>query len=378
MNPLRAIYTGSFLFSVHLALLSYVNSSMLAEHLSSQSISIAYAAGSLLSIIAVLTAPHIIKAIGNKRFIIGALTLGAALLLMLSFGKPTSLVVGAFIAYFALTASIWWSFDLFVEHYSSNQSTGTIRGTYLAAVNAGWVGIPALVGIIANNYGFGLLYGSAAVLLAIVAMIIMISQKKFIDRVYVKPNIKGLFVSLRNAPALRRIMAINFLLQLFFAWMVIYSPIYLFETIGFSWKEIGIIFAIMILPFVLTQYPAGKWIDRVGSVRPLYLGISLAVLGVWGFVSLENAPLLAYAGVLFLSRIGAALIEVAADAYFFKRVTDSEAAIISAYRMMTPLAYIVGPLAGAFILLYAPILAIFATLCVILLLSLLYTRRISD
>ena len=58
--------------------------------------------------------------------------------------------------------------------------------------------------------------------------------------------------------------------------MVIYTPIYLHEHIGLPWSDIGIIFTIMLLPFVLFEFPAGKLADgKWGEKEPPIIGIIL-------------------------------------------------------------------------------------------------------
>ncbi len=48
--------------------------------------------------------------------------------------------------------------------------------------------------------------------------------------------------------------------------------------------------------------------------------------------------------ILFVTRIGASIIEVMCDTYFFKKVDSLNANIISFFRMSNPIAYIVAPL----------------------------------
>jgi hypothetical protein len=43
-------------------------------------------------------------------------------------------------------------------------------------------------------------------------------------------------------------------------------------------------------------------------------------------------------------------VEIMCDVYFFKKVDNENANLISFYRMARPMAYIIGPLSGTFIL----------------------------
>ena len=48
--------------------------------------------------------------------------------------------------------------------------------------------------------------------------------------------------------------------------------------------------------------------------------------------------------VLFVSRIGASLVESASESYFFKHVKKEDAGLISLFRMVRPISYILVPL----------------------------------
>src|SRR5262249_53707709 len=112
--------------------------------------------------------------------------------------------------------------------------------------------------------------------------------------------------------------SVNFLLQLFYVWMVIYTPIYLSQHLGFSWQEIGTIFAVMLTPFLFLPYRMGTYADKGNERNMLMLGFFIAGIScvVIFFVSAREVWL--WALLLFSTRIGAATIEVLSDTYFFK------------------------------------------------------------
>ena len=58
--------------------------------------------------------------------------------------------------------------------------------------------------------------------------------------------------------------------------------------------------------------------------------------------------------MLFMTRVGAASIEVATDAYFFKHIKPENEEFISIYRTAAPAAYIKGPLVAVIVLLFVP------------------------
>ena len=110
----------------------------------------------------------------------------------------------------------------------------------------------------------------------------------------------------------------------------------------------------MLLPFLLIPYSMGRYGDKFGERKML----------IWGFVVVAGATLMLFfidsqviwvwAFILFLTRIGAASIEVMSDAYFFKHITPENEEFIGVYRSSAPIAYIGGPLLASIIFLFVP------------------------
>jgi MFS family permease len=85
-----------------------------------------------------------------------------------------------------------------------------------------------------------------------------------------------------------------------------------------------------------------------------------------------------WAGILFLSRVGAATIEVMADTYFFKRVTAAKTHLISFNRMARPIAYVVGPIVATILFTVFDTRGLFIFLGFLMLYGLRYSFAIRD
>jgi MFS family permease len=378
MRHIRFIFLASFFFSLHMALLAYVNSSMLAEFASPNLISLTYVLASILSLILVTIAPQIIRAIGNVKYVVFSL-LGSATLLYLISTHSGSKIIPLFIAYFSLNSVVLYGLDLFLEHYSSESQTGNIRGLYLTLGNIGWVVAPLISGTLQTNFGFPVIYLVAGISVATTLLVIFFSQRGFVDKAYPRSHmIDGLKALLKNRD-LRKIAFLNFLLQFFFVIMVIYSPVYLTSIIGFSWKTLGVLLSIMLLPFVLFPYPSGYIADKYLGEKELMIGaLILMGLATIYFAQIGYGSVAVYAFVLFLTRMGASVFETMCESAFFKRVTDEDSSVISAYRNMMPVAYIVGPLIGAAIFTLTSYQTLFTILGGLMLLASIYTLRLKD
>lgn len=72
--------------------------------------------------------------------------------------------------------------------------------------------------------------------------------------------------------------------------------------------------------------------------------------------------------MLFISRIGASFVEISSESYFFKHVNQESTDIISFFRVMRPIAFIVAPIVATVSLQLIPfqyLFIVFGTFAVI-------------
>lgn len=380
LHPLRPLFFASFFFSFHLALLSYLNSSVLAAHTSDIGITLAYTISSVLSLICIFLAPLIVQRFGASKSLGLGLALSVGLLSLLGIRAEKDGFVGLFILYFSLNTVIWYAFDLCIEHYSRIKNTGNIRGIYLSLNNTGWVLAPIVASTVALKFGFTGTYllASGAVL---VAFLVIIATTKIKQSAHTpRLHLHRAFAELVRHVEARRIVSLYFVLHFFFAWMVLYMTPYL-ASLGFSLGTIGIILSIMLLPFVLLQYPVGKLADKYRNERNLLItgfcimGLSTTLLALPD--SFIFAPGIAFfAIVLFFTRVGASIVEIAIESRFFKIVNEKDTALISTLRMAMPVAYIIAPLIGALVLFIGTTVHLFLILALLSFVAMRYAFRL--
>ena len=207
----------------------------------------------------------------------------------------------------------------------------------------------------------------------------LIGERRYHDPQYAPVSLKRMLRVLHKKSMVRGAILINALLQLFYVWMVIYTPLYLTQTLGYSWDKIGIIFSIMLIPFILFQYPAGRIADRFSNERELIAGgLLIAGIATILFSLVGSESMIALALILFLTRVGISIVEVANESYFFKQVTEKDAATIAVYRNMSPLAYLAGPLFGAVFLGWNMYAVLFFILGVLLLFGSFFALTLRD
>jgi MFS family permease len=136
--------------------------------------------------------------------------------------------------------------------------------------------------------------------------------------------------------------------------MIIYTPIYLYAHLGFSFKEIATMFTVMLLPFVLIQFPSGEYSDKIGERKMLMFGFFFASIATLSLFFIKRHEVWIWALALFSTRVGAAIIEVMSDVYFFKHINVENDEFIIVYRNSRSVAYVLAPLVAFIIFLFTP------------------------
>lgn len=375
----KIIYLAGFLFSIPIALTSYINSSFLKEFMSAKEVSILYAIASLVTIVGMLEMPRILNKLGNRVSTLLFSLLCFCSLLLLSFGQSTVVVTSAFILFFVTSNFVFATLDIFIEDFSKNTSVGTLRGLYLVVLNLAWVISQSISGSIIAKSSYQGLYILGAVFTGIMSLIFVFSLRNFIDPKYKKIPALHTFKLFMKNKKISKIYFINLILKFFFVWMIVYTPLYLHEYIGFSWQTIGPIFTIMLLPFVILMYPLGKLSDKTGEKGMLIAGFLIITFFTMLIPFIKEPNFWIWAGILFGTRAGAATIEVMSESYFFKVVKEEDADLIAFFRNTAPLSFIIAPLIAIPVLIFVPTFSyIFFVLGAVLLIGLYITLRIKD
>lgn len=366
-TALLALYGIAFLYGLHTALPLYVNSSFMSGFLSESAAGIAYAVASGLSLVALVYLPLFLRKVGNYRamlFVLAAETI--ALLLLALMPSP---FVSLLLLFVHLVAVLLVSFnlDVFLEAFSGNEETGTVRGLLLTVVNLAILLGPLAAGIILTNGDFWKVYSVAALLNLPILWILARFLRRFKDPRYERvPVLSSLWTVLRAehpSDDLRHVVISQFLMQFFFSWMVVYTPIYLHDHIGFAWSEIGVIFAVMLLPYLLFEGVIGRLTDT-GLREKTVMAAGFFITALFtALLALPNEPrIVLWTALLFGTRVGMSFVEITTESYFFRRIKGRNTALLSVFRNARPIAYIAGPLSGAIFLSAVPLKFLFLIL----------------
>lgn len=371
---MRKLYLLGFVFTLHIALAAYVNSTFLSQFLDEGVVGLVYTVSSVLTLIAFSTSPLLFSRFGDRTSVIAGVLFNFIALLLLGISHNPFVVVIAFITFSITNSIIMLLLDVFFEHLEGTGSVAKMRGMYLTMINLAWLISPLISGFIISGYGHSAIYIVASVL-AFLMLAGILFAKLPQSKQYRKISIIAAFKHLNGNLRIRTIVAINFLLQFFSAIMVVYTPIYLIDHMGFNWETLGIVFTIMLLPFVILGIPVGKMIDKgVKEKNLLTLGFLIMAIATIGIVFIPVPNVLVWGGILFLTRVGAAFVEATSEIYFFKRTNTADSDLLSVFRDMSPLAYIVAPIAATILLLVFPFKSLFVLLGVLMLFGIVVSK----
>jgi MFS family permease len=351
MKKLFTLFLIAILLSVNLGTLLYVNSSFLGNFFSGSGVSLVFILGAVAGIFSFFAAPKLVNTLGKEKFLFLSIFTAFLSNLLLALADSGLAAALSFIVYTTFHTLAYYCLDIFIEEASLNNHTGEMRGVYLTFVNAGIVLGPLLVALVASETAFRPVYlsGAGVISFALVMALLILPRGKRLHPI----REHSFSLPLKSWWKKRNVRAVTLsrlILSIFFSVMVIYTPIYLHEYIGFKWSEIGVMFTVMLLPFILFEWPAGELADRLWGEKEM-MSIGFFIIGV----ALLIMPFLgksfgSWMAVLFLSRVGASLVEIMTESYFFKKITAHETGFLSLFRLVTPLSIIIGGALGALIL----------------------------
>ena len=301
-----------------------------------------------------LLTPFFIRKIGNYVTALWLIIIQILLVYGLTATTDPRLIALFFILSSAVVVLIGFCLDIFLEVYSDKANVGMIRGIYLTTMNSAWI-IAPLIGsmIIGVGNDYRSVYIASLFMLLPLFYLVYKNFPQFKDPNYQHPSLWQTVVRLMRDRDHSRLFIANTVLQVFYAWMVVYSPIYLNTVIGLNWSEIGIILTVMLIPFPIIEWPLGKLADKkYGEKEIMTIGFALLGLSTMALAGIMSTSVFAWALALFITRIGAASIEIMIETYFFKTVNAKDTNILGFFRITRSISYFIAPLLTAFVFIF--------------------------
>ena len=123
----------------------------------------------------------------------------------------------------------------------------------------------------------------------------------------------------------------------------------------------------MLLPFVILEMPLGKIADKfLGEKEILNTGFLIAGISTAVLTFVDSTDPVFWGFLLFMTRVGASMIEIASETYFFKKINEGDVEILNIFRMIGPSAYVVGPIVATVLLMFIEINYLFIILGILM------------
>jgi len=368
----------SFLFGFSQAILVYVIADYFKEAFGSTNVSVFYFISYAIALVGILNMHKIIKKLGKATAMFFFLFLQVCSVTLLVFSSPSISGVALLMSYIIASYLAWVMMDIIVEDYSEDKKSGRIRGMHLTILNAGFMVGPFISTQVLEKFGFNGLF-FVAMLISMFMFIVAIlglrsDNQRFGQNLTIRDLMKKIFVN----KDVMKIYTVSLALEFFFALMVVYTSLYLLE-LGMSWSEIGIIFTIMLIPFVILGYPVGVLADKkLGEKEMIIFGLAIMAISSASIFFITSTSVWIWSLVLFATRIGATILETLRDSYFYKKIDGRDVDIISFFRTTPSIAYILATTVSAIILIFFPLKSIFLLVALAAFLAIFAAVRLVD
>jgi MFS family permease len=377
------LYAISLLLIFHTFVVAFINSSFLGQFIDDASVGSIYLISSALTALIFLFVSQILHRVGNFKLTLWLLIINGLSVLGMAYSSSLASAVPLLTIHLISIPLIVFNLDVFLEEHIGNEEnvTGSRRGALLSLMSMVTAISPfissELVTLADGSFRYSYLV-SAFTLIPIIGVLLWYF-KDFTDPQYteLKPleAIRGFWIK----KEIRAVLAVHFVLQMFFMCMIVFTPLYLIEHIGLSWAQFGIIMFFAQLAYIICEYPIGIIADNyIGEKEMMALGLLiLAVSTAWiSFVTATSV--LVWALIMFITRVGASFVEVTTEVHFFKKTTSSDAQIISFFRVTRPLAYVAGATLASLSLLWLPFNLLFIVFAFTMIPAMFATLNIVD
>ena len=368
----------SFLMGFSQSVLAYVMSSYFKLASGTENVGAFYTVAYIIVLIALLNLHKLVRGIGKSNVFYVSLIIKLSAIAALIFAAPSRLGIFLLMIFVIAGNMEWVSLDVIIESFSTDKMSGRIRGLHLTVLNAGFLLGPFISTHILDQFNFQGIFIFAFIFNAFVLIFSLIGFRNVNHRFDQDLKVLDVIKKVVAQKNILRIYYISFVLEFFYALMIIYTPLYLLD-LGFTWDKIGLIFTFMLIPFVLLQYPMGFLADKKTGEKE-FLIFSIFIMGVSTlFIYFIGAAGIVFWSVaLFATRIGAALIEILRDSYFYKKIDGHDVDMINFFRTSLPVAYIVATAMSSFILFIFPIKVAFILAGVVVLSALYPAVKLAD
>lgn len=373
----KILYFAYFFFSWGIGFTVYSNSSVIESINGRESIGLIYGISAALSLVlSTWVTPNVIKFLGNRKTAGLAIILELIAILGIRFVTEPRMFAISFILFLAAQILISFNFDIFFEHNTQKDNSGKARGTVVALQHVGRMLGPIIAAVLTVRVGIRVPYDFSFILMIITGILLYFATKNFKDKIYVPISFIKSFKIILKRPDIYKPLTSLLLLQIFYALMVTFVPVYLFDVKNIPKESLGVLFTIMLTPFVVLGYPIGKNLDSGASGKRIArYGLFIMAITTIIFPFINTSSLVVWGLVLLMSRVGAVILETAGEGIFFKSINEEETELLGIMRDMQPIGYFVASLISIIVIYFGDIKDIFYVIGFILIIGIIGTYK---
>lgn len=375
------VYLASFLYSFHYALPLYIESSFISQFLPTEkAVGLIFSFAAIFTVIYTFLLPRILRRFGNYRSTLFIMGLEIITLLILAVVSSPVLSIIFFIVFLVTSNVIFLNLDYFVESFTDNEKTGSMRGIFMTVLNVAVAVGPFLAGLLLTDHDFWKIWITAAVVMSFGFFVIAKYFKNYEDPRYLVHPFRATLSIVKESHDLHSIIFMHFLLSFFYVWMVIYTPLYLNSNMGIPMSDIlGTIIPIALIPFILFEVLFGKLADtKYGEKEILTIGFLIMGISTAGIAWVTTSSIIFWSALLFITRFGASAVEAMTESYFYKKVGPEDAHLITFMRTLRATSYIIAPIIGSVLLMFIDFRFLFLILGGLMIYATYFSLTIKD
>jgi MFS family permease len=377
-KKIKLISFISFFSGFSQAVLFYVMSYYFELASGTENVGLFYTAAYLVVLFLLLNLHKLVRNLGKSNVLYFSLLAKIIVVFFLTMIKPSFSGIILMIGYIVFYSLEWTSIDVILESFSQDKLSGRIRGFHLTVFNLGFLLGPFLSTQILEQFNFEGVFFFIMIFNIVIFLAALVGLRNVNHRFDQKLRTLDVIKKVFRMKDVLRIYYVSFVLEAFFALMVIYTPLYLLD-LGLRWEDIGIAFTIMLVPFVVLQYPAGVLADkRLGEKEMIIFSLIFMAASTIAIYFLKTSSVLIWGLALLATRIGAALIEILRDSYFYKKIDGHDVDLISFLRTSMPAGFIFSTALSTLIIYFFSIKIAFILVAAIVLSALYPAFRLND
>lgn len=353
MKPRSILTLGNFFGSAHFFLIIYIVAPYLATFMPDSAAGLVVSLGAIGTLSVFPFMPQLIRKYGARHLAIyfGIAQLVVLGLLALEPGPMPAFLLVALTC--AIAPLISYQMDLLLEAtVAREEATGRIRTLFLTSGSIALILAPmVLAWLLDGTNAYWRVFAVASA--STIPFIILMSLRPLPHGTNMNiVTLAQAFQCLIENQDTRATVLAHATLQFFYHLAPFYIPLYLHSVLQIPWSTLGLLFTIMLLPFVLLEYPAGWLADRKWGDKEILLAGFVLLAASFAALALVNADtmILLILFILILNRSGAALVEAMTEGHFFRRISKEDDAAVGVFRITRPLAALSAPIVGSIIL----------------------------